>query len=101
MNRVGEGLSWHFLPPGTFGQRWQSRLGESTQDRNLSWNNNLGLFGLKIARDLARALMMQAALTVLLLAFLDGSGDSNHDDSVPISHFCRFLVFYRFDDPNY
>jgi hypothetical protein len=44
---------------------------------------------------------MQAALTVLLLAFLDGSGDSNHDGSGPISHFCCFLVFYRFDDSNH
>jgi hypothetical protein len=40
-------------------------------------------------------------LAVLLLAFLDGSGDSNHDVSGPISHFCCFLIFYRFDDSNY
>jgi hypothetical protein len=40
-------------------------------------------------------------LTVLLLALLDGGGDSNYDVSGPISHLGCFLFFYRFDDSNY
>jgi hypothetical protein len=61
------------------------------QDRNQSWNNNPGLFGLKITRDLARAFLLKAELAFLLPVFLDGSGNNNHNVCGPFCHFAGFL----------
>jgi hypothetical protein len=46
--------------------------------RNQSWDDNLDLFGLKIASDLARAFWMQIALTVLPPDFANSCGQSNN-----------------------
>jgi hypothetical protein len=50
-------------------------------------------FCLIIARNLARAFLMLAVLTILLPVFLDGNADSNQDVSGPFFHFGRSLVF--------
>jgi hypothetical protein len=54
--------------------------------KNLSSDNNLGLFGLKISWDLARAFLMYAKLTVSLLKLLKSGGNSN-----PFLCFCHFF----------
>ncbi len=95
VNRVGARLSWCFSPPGNLGQRWQCGLHELTQDRNQSWNDNLGLFCLKIARDFAKAFFMKAALMVTVPVFLKGSDNSNHGVVGPFCHFSHFFVFKR------
>jgi hypothetical protein len=79
--------------PGTLGQRWQYALGKSIQDKNLSRNNNPGLFGSKIARDLAIDFLMLAALIVSLSIFLNSSGDFNHNVSGLFCHFSHFFCF--------
>jgi hypothetical protein len=53
---------------------------------NQSWNNNPGLFGLKIVWDLAWAVLV-SALTVSLLDFQNSGSNSNHNFS---GSFCRF-----------
>jgi hypothetical protein len=50
----------------------------------------MGLFGLKIGWDVARAFLKEAALTVLPLDLLYSGGDGNHD---VCSLFCHFDVF--------
>jgi hypothetical protein len=49
-------------------------------------------------KDVARASLMEAVLTVLLPYFLNIGGDSNHDVGGPFHHFGYFLVFNNFDD---
>jgi hypothetical protein len=57
--------------------------------RNQSSDDNPDL-SLKITRDLARAFLMQTALTVLQPDFLNSKGKSDHDVS---SHFLDFGCF--------
>ncbi len=63
-----------------------------------SWKDNLGLFSLKIIRDLTTACLMKAALTVALWVSLNSSGENNHNVGGLLSHFGRFFIFDSFDD---
>jgi hypothetical protein len=66
--------------------------------RNQFWDNNPDLFGLKIARSLAGAFLVQTALTVLSPDFPDSVGESIPDISGHFCHFSYFFVFNSFDD---
>jgi hypothetical protein len=72
-------------------QRCRYGLGES-EYRNLSWNDNPCLFSLKIARDLARALLMMAALTVSPPDFQDGITTAHVGGGL----FCHFYHFFAY-----
>jgi hypothetical protein len=56
----------------------------------MSRDNNLGLFGLKIVRDIARIFVMCAALMVSPQHILNGGGNSNHDVRDPLRHLVIF-----------
>jgi hypothetical protein len=45
-------------------------------------DGNIGLVGLKISWDVARAFLTEAAWTVLPLDFLNASGDTNRTSAV-------------------
>jgi hypothetical protein len=47
--------------------------------KNQPWDNDIGLFGLKIVKDVVRAFLKEAALTVLPADLLYSSGNGNHD----------------------
>ncbi len=63
---------------------------ESSLYRNQSWDNNPELFGIKIARDFARAFLKRPTVSVSPSEFLNCSGDRNH----PVGD--RFHNFQRF-----
>jgi hypothetical protein len=47
----------------------------------------MGLFGLKISLDMARAFLTEAALTVLPPDFLSIGGNTDHNVAGPFRHF--------------
>jgi hypothetical protein len=61
----------------------------SPRHKNRPWDNDIGLFGLKIGWDIVRAFLKEAASTVLLPDLLDSSGKSNHNVG---GHLRRFVV---------
>jgi hypothetical protein len=63
---------------------------ESSLYRNQSWDDNPDLFGIKIARDIARAFLKHATLSVSPPDFLNCGGDRNHAVGDPFRHFQRF-----------
>ncbi len=65
----------------------------SPRHKNRSWDDDIGLFGLKISWDVARAFLKEAALTVLPPDLLYSGGDGNHKIG---GLFRRFVVFSSF-----
>jgi hypothetical protein len=65
---------------------------------NRPWDDNIGLFCLKISCDVARAFLMEAALTALPPDFWNIGNDTNHEVGSPFHHFGYFFVFNRFDN---
>jgi hypothetical protein len=59
------------------------------------------LFDLKIIGDLAKAFLMETALTVSQPVFLKGSSNSNHNIGGSFCHLCNFFIFTSFDDTIY
>jgi hypothetical protein len=62
--------------------------GESSRHRNQSWDDNPDLSGLKIARDLVRAFLMQILLIVLPPNFTNSRGENKYDVS---GYFCLVI----------
>jgi hypothetical protein len=60
---------------------------------NGPWDNIMGLFGLKISRDVDRASLTVALLMVSLPDFLCSRCDGNHDVGSPFRHFGIFSSF--------
>jgi hypothetical protein len=60
--------AWIVVPAGS---------GSSSFQKISPWDDNIGLFGLKIGWDIARAFLTEAVLMILLPDFLDSGGDSN------------------------
>jgi hypothetical protein len=58
--------------------------------RNRPWDDDIGLFGLKIGWDVVKAFLKEASLTVLPPDILYSGGDGNHDVG---GLFRRFDVF--------
>jgi hypothetical protein len=52
-----------------------------------SWDNKLNPFGMKIARVMARAVLMLATLTVSPLDLLNNGSNNNQDIGGPFHHF--------------
>jgi hypothetical protein len=65
----------------------------SPRHKNRSWDDDFGLFGLKIGWDVARAFLKEAVLTVLPPDLPYSGGDGNHDVG---GLFRRFVVFLSF-----
>ncbi len=65
----------------------------SPRNKNRSWDDDIGLFGLKISWDVARAFLKEAALTVSPPDLLYSGDDGNHDVG---GLFRRFVVFSSF-----
>ncbi len=70
----------------------------SSFHENRPWDGNIGLVGLKIDWDVARAFLTEAAWTVLLPDLLNVGSDTNQDLGGPFRHFGYFLVFNSFGD---
>ncbi len=63
----------------------------SSHYRDQSWDDNLGLLGVKITRDLARAFLKHTTLMhTTPPKFLNFGSDINHDVGGPLCHFWRF-----------
>ncbi len=73
------------------------RTGSSPLYRNLCWDNNSDLFGLKIGWDVAWTLVKRAALMVSPPGFRNLGGDSNDVVGDPFCHFGYFFVLNSFD----
>ncbi len=65
--------------------------------RNLSWDDNLDLYDLKVSWDVGRAVVLNAALLVSPPYFWNGGGDKNHNVSDPFPLVDNFFVFNSFD----
>jgi hypothetical protein len=63
---------------------------ESSLHRNQSWGVNPDLFGIKIARDLARAFLKPPTVSVPPPDFLNCGGDRNIAVCDRFRHFQRF-----------
>jgi hypothetical protein len=58
--------------------------------KNQPWDDDMGLFGLKIGWDIARGFLMEAASMASPQDLLYSSSNSNHNDG---GHFCHFVIF--------
>jgi hypothetical protein len=66
--------------------------------RNMSWDDNPDLFGLKVVWGIARAFVMWAADTVSLPDFLNGGTDSNEDSGSLFCHFGQLFDVKSFNE---
>jgi hypothetical protein len=61
--------------------------------KNWPWDDDIGLFGLKIGWDVVRAFLKEAALTVLPPDLLYSGRNGNHDVGGLFHHFEVFSSF--------
>jgi hypothetical protein len=64
----------------------------------ISPGQQLGPFGVKVTRDLARAFLMPILLTVSPPDFLNRSSENKQDVSCRFRNFDSFFLFNGFDD---